>query len=25
MTSPGVIEPMTGVTSAIAIELVKAD
>ena len=25
MTSPGVIEPMTGVTSAVAIELVKAD
>jgi hypothetical protein len=25
MKSPGVIEPMTGVTSAIDIELVKAD
>jgi hypothetical protein len=25
MKSPGVIEPMTGVTSALVIELVKAD
>lgn len=25
MKSPGVIEPMTGITSALVIELVKAD